>query len=100
MGKIVMVLCAGALLWTAGAGLSPVWGQEDWKQAFDAVCSKTQDSMSRSRGELEGYITECDRLQPRIEDLQGAQRKVYLKRLKMCRNLFVFVLESKDREKP
>ena len=68
--------------------------QEDWKAEFDAVCSKTQDSPALTKLEIKNLIERCDRLKPRIEKLDEYAPIVYLKRLKMCRDLFAFMLES------
>lgn len=68
---------------------------DTWKQEFNDVCSKTTDSMSLSREELKTLIARCEKLKPVIEEQEESTRKVYRKRLEMCKNLFVFVLESK-----
>jgi hypothetical protein len=70
--------------------------QDDWKKEFDDICSKTQDSMTLTSDELKRLVSRCDALRPRIENLDDTQKKVYLKRLRMCRDLFAFVLESKE----
>jgi hypothetical protein len=70
--------------------------QDDWKKEFEDVCSQTQDAMSFTPDELKGFIGRCDALKPRIEKLDESQKKVYLKRLQMCRDLFAFTLESKS----
>lgn len=70
--------------------------QDDWKNEFDDICSKTQDSMALTPDELKQLVGRCDALRPRIEKLEETQKKVYLKRLQMCRDLFVFVLQSKE----
>ncbi len=75
--------------------VSAAWAQEDWRKEFDDVCSKTQDAMVFSADELRDLVGRCDRLKPRIEKLDESQRKVYLKRLQMCRDLYLFVLESR-----
>ena len=72
--------------------------EEDWKGEFEEICSKTQDAMTFSAAELRNLIERSDRLKPRIEKLDETRRKVYLKRLGMCRDLFVFVLETKERK--
>jgi len=51
--------------------------------------------MSFTPDELKSLVGRCDALKPRIEKLEETQRKVYLKRLQMCRDLLAFVLESK-----
>ena len=70
--------------------------QDDWKNEFEDICSKTQDSMALTADELKRLVGRCDALRPRIEMLDETQKKVYLKRLQMCRDLFAFVLESKE----
>ncbi len=72
------------------------YAQDTWKDEFDDVCSKTQDAMGLTPDELKALVKKCDELKPRIEKLSGAQKRVYLRRLKMCRDLYVFVLESKE----
>jgi hypothetical protein len=105
--KISMVVLGAAILFVllSPAGnrgqLNPAGvahAQDDWKTEFEAVCSKTQDSAALSPDELKNLVDRCDRLRPRIEKLDETQRKVYLKRLQMCRDLFAFVLESKEKK--
>ncbi len=74
-----------------------VYAQDDWKAEFEDVCSKTEDPMALSTEEIRSLIDRCDKLKPRIEKLEESAAKVYLKRLKMCRDLFAFVLESKTK---
>jgi hypothetical protein len=69
--------------------------QDDWKTEFEDICSKTQDSMEFTSDELKGLVDRCDALKPRIEKLDETQKKVYLKRLQMCRDLLLFVMQSK-----
>lgn len=74
--------------------------QADWKQEYADLCAKTQNAMGLSAAELREYVTRCDILQERIGKLDGPQaeteRKVYTKRLKMCRDLYQFALEYKE----
>jgi hypothetical protein len=48
--------------------------------------------------ELKNLVDRCDRLKPRVEKLDESQRKVYLKRLQLCRDLFFFVLETREKK--
>lgn len=97
------VLIGFAMFATIGTG-GPVifpggqyaYAAEVWRAEFDEVCAKTQDAMALSKEELQGFINRCDRLKPRIETLEETEKKVFLKRLKMCRDLYQYVLESKD----
>lgn len=68
---------------------------EDWKNEFETVCSKTGETQGMSVEGLAALIERCDRLLPLIEALPETPRKIYLKRLKACRDLFVFMLEEK-----
>ena len=71
--------------------------EEAWEQDFNDICSRTTDSMSLSREELQLLIARCEKLEPIVEGLDETRRKVYRKRLEMCKNLLVFVLESKQK---
>ncbi len=73
--------------------------QESWRKEFDDVCSKTQDAMTFSQEELTNLIRRCDALLPQIEKLDETRKKVYLGRLRMCRGLYAYVLDSRKNEK-
>ena len=68
--------------------------EETWKAEFDDICVKTNEAMTLPKTEVESLIVRCDKLKPRIEALDESSRKVYLKRLQMCRDMFAYVLES------
>jgi hypothetical protein len=70
----------------------------DWKKEFEDICGKTQDAMTYSQEDLRSFIDRCDKLRPLIEKLDESQRKVYLRRLQLCRDLFAFALESKEKK--
>ncbi|HEX2770610.1 MAG TPA: hypothetical protein VHN12_15145 [Geobacteraceae bacterium] len=78
--------------------LQAAHGENAWLTDFDAACAQSNDAMALSMPELKKLIEQCDRLQKIIEAQEETVRKVYLKRLQMCRNLYVFVLESKMQE--
>ena len=99
----LMVTLAGVL--PAGPGAlytaSPAYAQdsaEDWKLEFDDICSKTDDAMAYTEDELKQLVLRCDSLRPRIEALGETQRKVYLKRLQSCRDLYIFVIQTKEKK--
>jgi len=101
---IILCACATALLLFGNPlltghlpfGPSASMAQEEWKAEFDAVCSKTDVAMTLSSEELKGLIAGCDRLKPKIEAEGESTRKVYMRRLQMCRDLYKYVLESKE----
>ncbi|MBK5276338.1 MAG: hypothetical protein JJE30_14995 [Desulfuromonadales bacterium] len=78
------------------AFLTTAHGQESWRTDFDETCARTTDAMSLSNNELKVLIAKCDQLQTIIEKQEETVRKVFLKRLQMCKNLYVYVLESKS----
>lgn len=97
---ILVAIFASAVLLTSGNEpfFSPgsAYAQDDWRKEFDDVCARTQDAESFSNQELKDIIDRCDALKPRIEKIEESQSKVALKRLKMCRDLYVFVLQAKE----
>ncbi|MDO8738194.1 hypothetical protein [Candidatus Deferrimicrobium sp.] len=100
---IILCACATALLLLGDPlltgplpfGPSASMAQEEWKSEFDSVCSKTDMAMTFSVEELKELIARCDRLKPKIEAEEESTRKVYLRRLRMCRELYKYVLENK-----
>lgn len=77
------------------AAPAAVISQDDWKKEFEDICAQTQDVMLFTPEELKGFVGRCDALRPRIEKLDETQKKIYLKRLQLCRDLFAFAIESK-----
>ena len=77
------------------------YGEDAWRTDFDAACAQSNDAMALSVNELKQLIEKCDQLQKVIDKQEETVRKVFLKRLQLCRNLYVFVLESKmEGQKP
>ncbi len=80
-----------------GAGLfhqppfSVVYAHDDWKSEFDDICSKTDVATKLTQAEIKSLIERCDALKPRIEKIDEAAAKIYLKRLRRCHDLFVFM---------
>ncbi len=77
------------------AALAAAAGEPEWKREFEDICAKTQDAMSLPSEELRALLDRCDRLKPRVEALEPSERKVYARRLQMCRDLYAFVLETR-----
>lgn len=68
---------------------------EAWKDAFEDVCSKVDASQTLSVKELEALIERADKLLPEIQKSEDPAKKIYLKRLKSCRSIFEFSIDSK-----
>lgn len=77
----------------------PLRAEPDWRREFEEVCSKTQNAMALSADELRSLLGRCDKLQPLVEALEESERKVYSRRLRACRDLYAFVLETLEKEK-
>jgi hypothetical protein len=77
----------------------PACAEELWKQELMEICSKTDEAMSFSKEELKLLIQRGEKLKPAVEALEDTPRKVYLKRLQKCMNLYTFVLESREADK-
>jgi len=92
MKGIVTIALWGMLLASAGAAFA----EEEWKKEFETVCCQTDNAMSLTNEQLKEYIDRCDRIRPAIEALEPSPRKVYLKRWKLCRELFKYVLDSRS----
>ncbi len=74
------------------------YSEEGWRNEFEAICSKTENAMEFSVEKLRSLVDRCDALKSRVEKLDEPQRKVTLKRLQMCRDLYAFVLEMKEKK--
>jgi hypothetical protein len=70
-------------------------GEQSWQAEFDDTCSKTDQAMTLPVEEVSRLLESCDRLQGVIATKEETVRKVYLKRLQMCRNLYQFVLDTR-----
>lgn len=77
---------------------STAMAQEDWEREFQAVCGRTDDAMTLTILDLQTLVKRCDDLKASIDKLEGSRRKVLLKRLQMCRDLYAFTLDTKERE--
>jgi len=67
----------------------------NWKDSFNDICSKTQASDTLSIKELSSLIEQSDKLMPEIQASDDPSKKIYVQRLKKCRALFEFMIESK-----
>lgn len=94
MTSVFKRVLAAALL--ALALVQPVRGEEAWQTALDETCSKSNQAMTMSVQELQDLLAKCDELRKVIETQEASVRKVYLKRLSLCRNLYAYMLEYKQ----
>lgn len=74
--------------------------EQPWRDSFEESCNRTSEAMTLSVAELKELLAKCDALQKVIEGQEESVRKVYLKRLQLCRNLYVYMLEYKQNGQP
>ena len=79
-------------------GLGYASAEDDWRGEFDSICAKTGDSMELSTDELKSLISRCDKLKEVLGKLDESTKKVFSKRLQMCRDLYAFSLEAKEKK--
>jgi hypothetical protein len=77
------------------ATVSPAHAVDSWKPAFEEICSKVQATDNLSAAELAALIDKADKLMPVIQASDSPSKKVYMLRLKKCRSLFEFIVDTK-----
>jgi hypothetical protein len=92
--KSFSVLILACLVWLAAG--SAAWSEERWKASFDDICSKVDASGSLSAKELTTLIERVDKLLPEIQGSSEPSKKIYLQRLKKCRAMYQFMIDSKQ----
>lgn len=92
----IIVLLTGIAI----AGMRLAAAQDNWKEEFHNICIKTDIAMGLTPEDLKELISRCDRLKLRIESEEESTKKVYLRRLQMCRDLYTYVLEIKGHHLP
>jgi hypothetical protein len=85
-----MLASMTGLGWSAG---------DDWKKEFEDICSKTESSMALPSDELKSLVARCDKLKIVIDSQDESTKKVFRKRLQLCRDLYDYVLKSRDLDK-
>ena len=94
---ILAVFCA-VVLASAVPAFSAADSEGDWKVELEKVCVRTDVSMTLSKEELQSLILRCGELEKRIGEEDEVVRRFYLRRLKRCRDLFVYMLELKTED--
>ena len=93
MGKnLTTIFLAGLLLLS---GLPCAWGG-NWQENFDHLCGLTDQAETMSVVELRETVKQCDALLAVIDRIDHPQKKIYLFRLRKCRNLFAYMVEVRE----
>jgi len=90
---LLMGLALGCML---GLAIVPAaTAAETWKASFEEICGKVDASQTLGIKEMEELIQKADKLMPEIQKSDDPSKKIYLKRLKNCRSMYEFMIESK-----
>lgn len=90
--RLSLLVLAGMFALAPG---SHVFAAEAWQAAFEDICSKVDASGSLSTKELATLVERADKLAPEIQASNDPSKKVYLRRLKNCRAMYEFMIETK-----
>lgn len=71
-----------------------------WKQEFERICIQVETASGLSAKQLQVLIQDSDKLLERLSDVSQPQAKIYIVRLKKCRDFFSFMLEAKLQDTP
>ncbi len=81
---------------TLCAAMAPrAFAEESWKEAFDDVCGKVQFAENLTTQEIAALIEKADKILPEIEKSDDPGKKIFIMRLKKCRALYEFMIESR-----
>jgi hypothetical protein len=97
--KKVLFLCICFLLGLALVH-ADVGHAAQWKKDFERLCGATEEARSLPADKVKQLIQESNALLKTIEGLKLPEKKVYLFRLKKCRDFFVYVLDLSEKDKP
>ena len=94
-------VCAGADLSNADSrprncADDPACRRASWKEEFERICIQTEIATSLTAGQLQKLISDSDELLSRLKRLQNPQAKIYIFRLRNCREFFVYALQLKQ----
>ena len=73
--------------------------EDNWKEEFKRICSYTVSSDTLSDEELETLIKDSDVLIEKLEALDAPEAKVYIFRLKKCRNMYRYIIDVRASKK-
>jgi hypothetical protein len=75
---------------------SPLASAQSWIEDFDRICGQAEDADSLPTAKLKELVMESDKLLEVIEAGNDPRKKVYIFRLRKCRNLFVYMTNLRE----
>jgi len=88
------------IVWGVLAMAIPQGSAQSWQEEFDRLCGYADEADSLSTDELRKVLADCDSLLQASSGLNAPENKVYLFRLKKCRNFYQYILDQRDRNGP
>jgi hypothetical protein len=76
---------------------TPVIAEESWKETFEEICGQVQGAESMSDQQIAAMIEKADTLVPFIQVSVNPGKKVILLRLKRCRGVYEFLLDTRKK---
>jgi hypothetical protein len=86
--SVLVILCSAL-------SAAPAEDAAAWRQEYDSLCGRTLETEGMTEQELVQLLGRCDKLKPRIENLEATERKVFLRRLQLCCDLYRYMLDVK-----
>jgi hypothetical protein len=71
----------------------PACQRTSWKDEFERLCIQTEIATSLTPEQLQKLINDSDELMDRLEKLPASEVKIFIFRLRNCKNFFVYALE-------
>ena len=75
---------------------SPLASAQSWIDDFDKICGQAEEADSLPTAKLKELVMESDKLLEVIGADNDPRKKVYIFRLKKCRNLFVYIMNLRE----
>ncbi len=71
----------------------PACQRASWKEEFERICIQTEIATSLTHEQLRKLISDSDELLIRLQQLDEPQAKIYIFRIRNCREFFAYALQ-------
>ncbi len=71
----------------------PACQRTSWKEEFERICIQTEIATSLTHEQLRKLISDSDELLIRLQQLDQPQAKIYIFRIRNCREFFAYALQ-------
>ena len=77
--------------------MTPAVAEENWKESFEEICGQVQGAESMTDQQIKAMMEKADKLMPVIQASNDPGKKVFLIRLKRCRGVYEFMLDTRKK---